>query len=180
MTFMFPNILSIFRMIAFLPIILFYSFEFYLISLLIFFLASFSDFLDGFLARKFNLSSNLGTLLDLLADKILVSSLLIYFVFYTSDLILFIFSLIIILREISITSIRLFLVSNGVDLLKVSSDKYGKLKTFFQMFSISLLLVFPIVNIFFYQVALFFLIISSFLSLISFFNYFKLWSSLRT
>jgi CDP-diacylglycerol--glycerol-3-phosphate 3-phosphatidyltransferase len=176
---MIPNLLSSFRMIAFLPVIILFSSEYYLSSFFLFTIAAWSDFLDGFLARKYNLSSELGTLLDLMADKILVSSLLIYLVFYTSDLYLLILSLIIILREISITSLRLFLVSNGLDLSRISPDKYGKLKTFFQMFSISLLLIFPIVNLFLYKIALVFLMISAILSIVSFWNYFKFWSSLK-
>lgn len=176
---MIPNLLSSFRMIAFLPVIILFSSEYYLSSFFLFTIAAWSDFLDGFLARKYNLSSELGTLLDLMADKILVSSLLIYLVFYTSDIYLLILSLIVILREISITSLRLFLVSNGLDLSSISPDRYGKLKTFFQMFSISLLLIFPIVNLLLYKIALVFLMISAILSIVSFWNYFKFWSSLK-
>ena len=107
---MIPNLLSIFRMTAFLPVIIFFSFEYYLTSFFLFSAAAWSDFLDGFLARKYNLTSNLGSLLDLVADKILVSSILIFFVFNTTNIVLLILALIIILREISISSLRLFLV----------------------------------------------------------------------
>jgi len=82
---MIPNLLSAFRMVAFLPVIILFSSEFYLSSFFLFAAAAWSDFLDGFLARRYNITSNLGSLLDLLADKILVSSILIYLVFYTGN-----------------------------------------------------------------------------------------------
>ena len=175
---MIPNLLSIFRMTAFLPVIIFFSFEYYLTSFFLFSAAAWSDFLDGFLARKYNLTSNLGSLLDLVADKILVSSILIFFVFYTSNIILLILALIIILREISISSLRLFLVSNGIEVSKITPDRFGKLKTFIQMFSLSLLLLYPIFRESFFQATLFLLLVSACLSLFSFFNYFKMWKSL--
>ena len=175
---MIPNLLSIFRMTAFLPVIILFSFEYYLTSFFLFSAAAWSDFLDGFLARKYNLTSNLGSLLDLVADKILVSSILIFFVFYTTNIILLILALIIILREISISSLRLFLVSNGIEVSKITPDRFGKLKTFLQMFSLSLLLLYPIFRESFFQVTLFLLLVSACLSLFSLFNYFKMWKSL--
>ena len=175
---MIPNLLSIFRMTAFLPVIIFFSFEYYLTSFFLFSAAAWSDFLDGFLARKYNLTSNLGSLLDLVADKILVSSILIFFVFHTINIYLLSLALIIILREISISSLRLFLVSNGIEVSKITPDRFGKLKTFLQMFSLSLLLLYPIFGESFFQVTLFLLLVSASLSLFSFFNYFKMWKSL--
>ena len=175
---MIPNLLSIFRMTAFLPVIIFFSFEYYLTSFFLFSAAAWSDFLDGFLARKYNLTSNLGSLLDLVADKILVSSTLIYLVFYTGNIYLLILTTIIIVREISISSLRLFLVSNGVEISNITPDKYGKLKTFLQMLSLSLLLLYPLFgNIFFISV-LILLLVSTLFSTVSFLNYLKIWSSL--
>ncbi|MFL2776233.1 MAG: hypothetical protein ACJ0DM_03295 [Gammaproteobacteria bacterium] len=56
------------------------------------------------------------------------------------------------MREISISSLRLFLVSSGVEISNVSPDKFGKLKTFLQMFSLSLLLIYPLFGkLFFYK-----------------------------
>ena len=176
---MIPNLLSVFRMIAFLPIIILFSSEYYLSSFFVFTAAAWSDFLDGFLARRHNITSNLGSLLDLLADKVLVSSILIFLVFYTGNIFLLILTTIIILREISISSLRLFLVSNGVEISNITPDKFGKLKTFLQMFSLSLLLIYPFFgNIFFISV-LSLLLISTLFSIISFLNYLKIWSSLE-
>ena len=82
---MIPNLLSVFRMTAFLPVIILFSFEYYITSFFLFTAAAWSDFLDGFLARRYNITSNLGSLLDLLADKVLVSSILIFLVFFTGN-----------------------------------------------------------------------------------------------
>ena len=176
---MIPNLLSAFRMVAFLPIIILFSSEYYLTSFLLFTAAAWSDFLDGFLARRYKITSNLGSLLDLLADKVLVSSILIFLVFYTGNIYLLILSTIIILREISISSLRLFLVSNGVEISKITPDKFGKLKTFLQMFSLSLLLIHPLLGNIFFVSVLILLLLSTFLSILSFLNYLKIWSSLE-
>ena len=176
---MIPNLLSIFRMTAFLPVIIFFSFEYYLTSFFLFSAAAWSDFLDGFLARKYNLTSNLGSLLDLVADKILVSSILVFLVFYSANLYLMVFAILIILREISISSLRLFLVSNGAKVSDITPDKYGKLKTFLQMLSISLFLIYPLFGTLFFNVNLFILFISIVFSFLSFFIYLNFWNSLE-
>ena len=166
-------------MIAFLPVIILFSSEYYLTSFFLFTAAAWSDFLDGFLARRYNITSNLGSLLDLLADKVLVSSNLIFLVFFTGNVYLLILTIIIILREISISSLRLFLVSSGVEISNVTPDKYGKLKTFLQMFSLSLLLVYPLFGNVFFKSVLIILLFSTFLSFISFVNYLKIWRTLK-
>ena len=176
---MIPNFLSAFRMISFLPVIILFSYDYYLTSFFLFTAAAWSDFLDGFLARRYNITSNLGSLLDLLADKILVSSILIFLVFYTGNLYLLILTIIIILREISISTLRLFLVSSGVNISNITPDKYGKLKTFLQMLSLSLLLIYPLFGNIFFTSILILLLISTFFSLVTFLNYLKIWSTLK-
>ena len=176
---MIPNLLSVFRMIAFLPVIILFSTEYYLSSFFLFTAAAWSDFLDGFLARRYNISSNLGSLLDLLADKILVSSILIFFVFFTANLYLLILTTIIIVREISISSLRLFLVSGGVEISNITPNKFGKSKTFLQMFSLSLLLIYPLFGNIFFTGALILLLLSTLFSILSLLNYLKIWNSLE-
>ena len=176
---MIPNLLSVFRMIAFLPVIILFSSEYYLFSFFLFTAAAWSDFLDGFLARKYSITSNLGSLLDLLADKVLVSSVLIFLVFYTTNIYLLILTTVIVVREISISSLRLFLVSSGVEISNITPDKYGKLKTFLQMFSLSLLLIYPLFGKFFFTSVLILLLLSTIFSILSFLNYLKIWSSLE-
>jgi len=75
-----PNIISVFR-ICLVPVFIFAYFvdgrdtKFY--AILVYALASFSDFLDGFLARKYKVSSNLGKLLDPLGDKLMTFSVMV-------------------------------------------------------------------------------------------------------
>ena len=174
---MIPNLLSVFRMISFLPVIILFSSEYYITSFFLFTAAAWSDFLDGFLARKYSITSNLGSLLDLLADKVLVSSVLIFLVFYTTNIYLLILTTVIVVREISISSLRLFLVSSGVEISNITPDKYGKFKTFLQMFSLSLLLIYPLFGNIFFKSVLILLLLSTLFSILSFLNYLKFWSS---
>ena len=83
-----PNRLTLMRMILAIPFIIFlqgsqtepHGFTFRMIALVIFAVASITDFLDGYLARKHNLITDFGKLMDPLADKILVISALVIFV----------------------------------------------------------------------------------------------------
>ena len=67
-----PNLLSLVRIILAYPILLYFYIEEYLISLGLFLIAALTDALDGFLARTFNWRTDLGKVLDPIADKILL------------------------------------------------------------------------------------------------------------
>ena len=72
---------------------------------LYFFVSSLTDYFDGYLARKYSIESKLGAFLDLIADKILVIAILVWLVFFLfANQALTIISILIILREIIITS----------------------------------------------------------------------------
>ena len=136
-----PNILTIGRIIL-VPIfvITFYIPGFLgdLIPFFIFLLASFTDFLDGLLARLYKEESKLGELLDPIADKIIVSAALVLLVM--NDIISnyeVIAAIIILTREILISGLREFLAKVQVS-MPVSS--LAKFKTFLQMLSIAILL----------------------------------------
>ena len=103
----------------------------FLIAVLIFALASFTDLLDGKIARKRNLVTNFGKFLDPLADKILVISALVCFV--NLGLAELWFVLIIIAREFMVTSIRLIAVNTGE---VIAANIWGKAKTVSQMVAI--------------------------------------------
>ena len=108
------------------------------IPFVIFALASFTDFLDGLLARLYKNESKLGELLDPIADKIIVATALILLVMDSTIKNYEVIAAIIILtREILISGLREFL-AKGKIMLPVSS--LAKLKTFLQMTSISILL----------------------------------------
>ena len=109
----FPNLLSVSRVILIIPIILLFEINYFLTSCFIFIFASLTDFLDGYLARKSNLESELGGLLDLLADKLFVSILLVWLSFKFDSYFLLICTILIISREISISYVRLFLITKS-------------------------------------------------------------------
>ena len=136
-----PNILTIGRIII-VPIFVltFFIPGFFgdLIPFFIFVLASFTDYLDGFLARIFKEESRLGELLDPIADKIIVAAALILLVMNgTIKNYEVIAAIIILTREILISGLREFLAKTSVS-IQVTS--LAKLKTLLQMLSISILL----------------------------------------
>ena len=136
-----PNILTIGRIII-VPIFVltFFIPGFFgdLIPFFIFVLASFTDYLDGFLARIFKEESKLGELLDPIADKIIVAAALILLVMNgTIKNYEVIAAIIILTREILISGLREFLAKTSVS-IQVTS--LAKLKTLFQMLSIAILL----------------------------------------
>lgn len=109
------------------------------LSALIFILASFTDFLDGYLARKRNEITNLGAFLDPVADKVLVIAALILL---TAEGVIPTWSvLLIISRETLINGFRLIAVEQGI---VISASYLGKLKTVTQLFSLILLLFAPL------------------------------------
>ena len=136
-----PNILTIGRIII-VPffVLAFYLPGFYgdLTALILFIIASFTDFLDGMLARMFGGESKLGELLDPIADKIIVAAALILLVMDgTIRNYEVIAAIIILTREILISGLREFLAAGRV---KMPVTSLSKLKTFIQMISIAILL----------------------------------------
>jgi CDP-diacylglycerol--glycerol-3-phosphate 3-phosphatidyltransferase/cardiolipin synthase len=136
-----PNILTIGRII----IVPFFVISFFLpgfygeiIPFLLFILASFTDFLDGLLARLYKEESKLGELLDPIADKIIVSTALILLVMNeTIQNYEVVAAIIILTREILISGLREFLADIRI---KMPVSNLAKVKTFIQMFSIAILL----------------------------------------
>jgi cardiolipin synthase len=136
-----PNILTIGRIIL-VPffVLAFYLPGFYgdLTAFAIFVIASFTDFLDGMLARMMGEESKLGELLDPIADKIIVATALILLVMDgTIRNYEVIAAIIILTREILISGLREFLAEGQI---KLPVSNLAKLKTFLQMFAIALLL----------------------------------------
>jgi cardiolipin synthase len=136
-----PNILTIGRIII-VPffVLAFYLPGFYgdLTACVLFVIASFTDFLDGMLARMMGEESKLGELLDPIADKIIVATALILLVMSgTIRHYEVIAAIIILTREILISGLREFLARGRI---KLPVTNLAKLKTFLQMVAISLLL----------------------------------------
>ena len=136
-----PNILTIGRIII-VPffVLAFYLPGFYgdLTAFTLFVVASFTDFLDGMLARMMGEESKLGELLDPIADKIIVATALILLVMSgTIRHYEVIAAIIILTREILISGLREFLARGQI---KLPVTNLAKLKTFLQMVAIALLL----------------------------------------
>lgn len=135
-----PNLLTIFRIFmipAFVLLLLFWeSLTGHVVAAIVFALASITDYLDGYLARKWKVVTNFGKFADPLADKLLVMSAFIMLV--ELGMVPAWVSVIIVCREIAVTGLRTLLVENGGTVLAAAMP--GKIKTFSQMFAIIFLL----------------------------------------
>lgn len=136
-----PNILTIVR-ILFIPVFIFIlslgaSPLLHAIAALIFAVASITDYLDGYLARKWRVVSNFGKFADPMADKLLVMSAFIMLVGLNMAPAWVV--AVIICRELAVTGLRLLLVETGGTVLAAAMP--GKIKTFSQMFAIIFLLL---------------------------------------
>ncbi|RWZ60425.1 CDP-diacylglycerol--glycerol-3-phosphate 3-phosphatidyltransferase [Halobacillus fulvus] len=108
----------------------------HLLGAILFIIASTTDWIDGYIARKYNLVTNLGKFLDPLADKLLVSAALILLVeigLAPAWIVILIIS-----REFAVTGLRLVAAGEG---LVLAASQMGKLKTWIQIIAISLLLL---------------------------------------
>jgi CDP-diacylglycerol--glycerol-3-phosphate 3-phosphatidyltransferase len=124
------NRLTLLRIVLIIPFVYFLLGGYYLIALIIFTIASVTDWLDGFIARKFSMITDLGKFLDPLADKILVISALICFV--GLDWIPAWTVIVIAAREFIVTGFRLAVVEKD-NTAVIAADIWGKIKTAFTM-----------------------------------------------
>lgn len=155
-----PNLLTVLRILIIPLFILLLSVtDLYALSALIFAVASFTDYLDGYLARKWQVVTNFGKFADPLADKMLVMSAFILLV--ELGLAPAWVVAVIICRELAVTGLRLLLVETGGEVLAAAIP--GKIKTFTQMFAIIFLLLgWTILGQILLYVALFFTLYSGY------------------
>ena len=135
----FPNKLTLLRIClipVFVILMLSQVSNFFLISCIIFIIASITDFLDGKIARKYNLVTDFGKFMDPLADKLLVLSALICMIEY--DLVAGWMVIIIVARELTVSILRAIAADNGK---VIAASGGGKIKTTSQMIAIILLLI---------------------------------------
>lgn len=135
-----PNKLTVFRVILIPFFVLFLLLDITAydrwFALAIFIIASLTDFLDGHIARKYNLVTNFGKFMDPLADKLLVCSALVCLV--AVDRIPAWMVIVIIAREFIISGFRLVAADNRV---VIAANYWGKFKTTFQMIMVCLMIV---------------------------------------
>jgi CDP-diacylglycerol--glycerol-3-phosphate 3-phosphatidyltransferase len=172
------NIFTLLR-IASIPflVILHYLDNLYLLPwlnyvlVILFLLASITDYLDGYLAKKYNMVTKFGIILDPIADKLLVISVLLLLVGYYHSLIVTIPTLIIIIREVVIIAFR----SYTADLKKNIPVRYiGKIKTLVQLLAITFLFIKPNLFILSYDTGLILLYIAMILTVFSGILYLKI------
>jgi len=137
-----PNLLSIFRILLVPPLVVvlltkFEGKEWWGLGL--FLLAAVMDFFDGYLARRRQQVTRLGTLLDPAADKILISAAFISLVELDHELVPAWIVVVIIAREFAVSSLRSFAAAEN---LIIPSGMSGKIKTFLQIVSIALLIIY--------------------------------------
>ncbi|HHS48278.1 MAG TPA: CDP-diacylglycerol--glycerol-3-phosphate 3-phosphatidyltransferase [Desulfurella acetivorans] len=165
-----PNVLSITRIIITIPVILLLESHHNYSALLLFLIGVLSDYLDGYLARKKQLVSNIGKLLDPLADKIFVISLFVAMIKIMG--ISYWLVLIIIFREFAVTGLRAQLAAKNFILPALIQ---GKIKTFSQFVALGFLVV-GSQNKFFFDVGMVFLYITVVTTLTSGVEYYiKYW-----
>ncbi len=134
----------------------------------IFIIASFTDFLDGYLARKNNQVTNFGKIMDPLADKLLVAAALICLV-QLGDVPAWI-AILILGREFAVTGLRSVAAAEGI---VVAASKLGKFKTVTQMIALVLLILKAnVVALCGYNLGMLFLYVALFMTLYSGIDYF--------
>ncbi|VAX36379.1 CDP-diacylglycerol--glycerol-3-phosphate 3-phosphatidyltransferase [hydrothermal vent metagenome] len=137
-----PNVLTmlrIFMVFIFVSLLPHEGLSFKVSALAIFIIASLTDFFDGYYARKYNLITSFGKIMDPIADKFLVLA-----AFYMFTLMVFIpiwMFVVIALRELLLTGLRLIAVRHGIVL---AAEGMGKVKTVLQMGAIISFLIFLI------------------------------------
>lgn len=142
----------------------------YLIAGVLFVIASFTDFLDGYIARKYNMVTDFGKMTDAIADKMLVNSVLI--ILASTGFISAIIPVVVVLRDTVVDVIKMIVGNKGK---AVAAIKSGKIKTACLMVGITLTLFynlpFELINI---RVSDILLIIATIMSIISGIQYYTL------
>jgi|ERR1700733_9018754 len=169
-----PNLLTLAR-IAMIPVVMLVFFLPYTwsppVTCLIFALAGITDWLDGYLARRFNQSSAFGKFLDPVADKLMVTTALLLLLSDDPRLWLTLAVIVIVGREITISALREWMAEMGRP-QHVAVSYIGKVKTTVQMLAIGLMLFqYPLGPVDIYGLGVGMLVVAAGLTLWSMFMY---------
>ena len=138
---------------------------------ILFLLAAITDWLDGYVARRLQQTSQFGAFLDPVADKLIVSTALILLVQSDPRVIIAALAVIIIGREIAVSALREWMAGLGTR-HRVAVSGYGKLKTIMQMTGLSCMLFEePLLGLPTYEIGVVFLVFAAGLTLWSMFGY---------
>ena len=164
-----PNKLSFMRVLL-VPVLVgvyYLETDFFLMFLApIFVIAAFTDFLDGYIARKYNLVTTFGKFIDPLADKLIVMAALL--VLNAEGIVFMWITVVILSREFIVTGIRLIAVGEGK---VIAASKLGKYKTASTMVALTLLLLYPYTDLL-QEIGLYILYLGVALTVISGIDYF--------
>ncbi|MFQ5688467.1 MAG: CDP-diacylglycerol--glycerol-3-phosphate 3-phosphatidyltransferase [Candidatus Scalindua sp.] len=134
-----PNKITLSRLLLAIVFFVFLSHRYFNVALVIFFVAVVTDWLDGYYARKWKLSTDLGRIVDPFVDKVIICGAFIIFVHIAKDVIAPWMVITIVAREFLVSSIRGFSESKGV---KFASNIWGKTKMFIQSWTICALILY--------------------------------------
>ena len=132
-----PNQLTIARLVLALALFVFLAFDFFLTGLVIFMLAAATDYADGYLARRYGQVTQLGRILDPVADKTVVCGTFIFLAAAPESLVAAWMAVIVVVRELLVTALRSFIEEAGGDF---SAKWAGKWKMAVQCLAIVLCL----------------------------------------
>ena len=173
--------ISCLRIVLIVPIIYFLeqgfwsetsSYSFYL-AFVLFVVAGLTDYLDGYIARRTNTETQLGALLDLIADKLLVSLVMIWLLSFEINSLVTIPALIIVSRELVISTLRQYVIEKR-EKKDLSVSFIGKSKTTIQIIAISMLILAQEITSI-HTLALIAIWFAAFFSLYSLFTYVSEW-----
>jgi len=166
-----PIFLTLLRIAAIPLVVLFFYLDMPLTASTIFGLAGLTDFIDGYLARKYNQESRFGAFLDPVADKLLVAVALILIVEREGMFWITLAAILIISREITISALREWMAETG-QRSKIAVAMLGKVKAVTQIFSLIFLLYNQdLWGVPLREIGLVFLVIATILTVVSMMQY---------
>ena len=141
----------------------------YIIVGILFVIASLTDFFDGYFARKNNCCTDFGKMIDAIADKVLIDSVLVLLA--TIGFIHPVIAVVVMIRDVAVDSIKRYAASRG---LVIGSIKLAKVKTILFMISISMILFYNLpFELFNLKIADILLVVATMMSVVSGFEYYS-------